>query len=227
MIIHIGQLVDLEVVQEAIEKVNKKIALEMQKKEEEERMKGEEQKEQIVSLLAREGTIATLSQTDQVKYKIAGFLFETFWETMLTWICVIDAALIGLYITKSSFFSISAAFHQTFSVIFLLEMLLKLYSIGLTRSTLRKVNTGLVLDFLSILLNFIFSILCTLSLLDLRFGLVALLRLVNVVRVPMANKVILEDLDKKLMQFPPFMNDSQEMNAFLQDPESFATDSSA
>jgi hypothetical protein len=63
--------------------------------------------------------------------------------------------------------------------------------------------------------------------LDLRFGLVALLRLVNVVRVPMANKVILEDLDKKLMQFPPFMNDSQEMNAFLQDPESFATDSSA
>jgi hypothetical protein len=98
MIIHIGQLVDLEVVQEAIEKVNKKIALEMQKKEEEERMKGEEQKEQIVSLLAREGTIATLSQTDQVKYKIAGFLFETFWETMLTWICVIDAALIGLFL---------------------------------------------------------------------------------------------------------------------------------
>ncbi len=221
MVIHIGQLVDLEVVQEAIEKVNKRIALENKKREEEERVKDEGNLEIFEVMLFREGTIASLSHVDQLKYKIAGFLFESFWESILTWICVIDAALIGLFITKSSFYTISVITHQIFSTVFLIELCLKVYSFGINSSALMKVNTGLMLDFISILFNFILSVLCTSQVLDLRFGLIVLLRLINVVRVPMANKVILEDLDKKLNLIPPQCQcDNTEMNAILYDPDS-------
>jgi hypothetical protein len=203
MIIHVGQLVDLKVVQEAIEKANRK-AQEQRKKQVahvSEDQKSADSEEDFVPSMTREQTILTLSGRERLRYRIAAILFGDRWEAILPWICIIDLSFIGFYMTKGELLwvkTLSTVIHQVIAIGFVFEFLLKWYSAGTDCQTLFKANYALLYDSATIVINFVVAVLCSVEVISLQYGIVVMLRLLNVLRVPHVSKVMLEDIDREL-----------------------------
>lgn len=201
LIIHVGQMVDLQVVEEAMKKASKTSEERSRtQSKSKEQIKPEAHEKSSVPRLSREETLLSLSSEKRLRYKLTGHLFGNRWENILSWLCITDLVVIGLYMTigNSTISNIIGYIHQIIAIGFLLEFALKVYAIRNWAS-----NSGLLLDGLAIVINFVVSVLCTTGIVDLKYGIVVVLRLLNAVRVPHVGKIILENLDKKLDSLIP------------------------
>lgn len=187
VVIHIGQMVDLEVVVEALEKGRKG------------RRDSTILSPSLESLpsLTRDQTLQRLPVSERLRFRLANTLLGPRGESFVVWLVVLDLLLIASTFVPQVDRVAGTGIRVVCAVIaalFLLELALKLYAVDFR---LRGRRLWLAVDGAVVVLNAAAAVVA-LVLSDASYEMVVLLRLVNVLRVAHTNKVYLAEVEREM-----------------------------
>jgi hypothetical protein len=190
--IHIGQLVDVDVVIEALEKADEDSL--------DENPQGAQSREVLnpseFHALVRELTMENLSQWQKIQVRTKRFIFGDAARSIVLWLVVIDLCLVAVQYVEEN--DVIRAIDVTIDSLFMIELMLKLWLGAIHFRDLGLFDFWLLFDCFVILINFILSILMF-FMIPFWLGFLVCLRLVNVFRLSQTEKIVLDEFQQQLI----------------------------
>lgn len=183
IVIHIGQLVDIDVVLEALKKGYGKVRI-----------------EESAVKLRREKTFDTLPFMQRAKYFLTSFVHGEMFSNIVVWFVSLDLLVLAMIFVQDVENSIGTELRMILlvnSLLFLMEVALKLI-LRPKRSTAES-NLWNFLDVSIVVLNFVFAVLKVAIGFNGLFQIIIAFRYVTASQFTKAHRIIVEEVEQKLV----------------------------